>query len=217
MNYTPPPNIGLTPIYIDEYLLAVDKPAELLSVPGRGDDKQDCMARRVQAEYPDAMVVHRLDMATSGLMLMARNPDIHSQLGKMFEKRQVDKLYVAIVDGQLENDEGEIDLPLITDWPNRPRQKIDYESGKPALTRYRLIDYNPDQNSSRVELLPHTGRTHQLRVHMQAIGHPIIGDRLYADPSALKKSHRLALHSEYIGLTHPKTRERLELHVTSPF
>jgi len=217
MNYSPPPDNGLTLIYIDEHLLAVDKPAELLSVPGRGEDKQDCLARRVQADYPDAMIVHRLDLPTSGLMLMARNPTIHSQLGKMFEQRQIDKTYIAIVEGKLEKEQAEIDLPLITDWPNRPRQKVDYESGKPALTRYRLLNYDADNNCSRVELKPETGRTHQLRVHMSELGHAILGDRFYASHDVLNKSNRLLLHAEQLVFTHPVSGELLQLTAPAPF
>lgn len=217
MQYTPPPDKGLTLIYIDEHLIAVDKPAGLLSVPGRGEDKQDCLARRVQAEYPGARIVHRLDMATSGLMLMARSEAMQSELSRLFEKRKIDKTYIAIVDGQLATQTGEIDLPLITDWPNRPKQMVDYETGKAALTRYRLLSYDADKNYSRVELKPETGRTHQLRVHMQAIGHPIIGDRLYASQSIQEKSARLALHALSLVFTHPVLDTQLALSTTLPF
>lgn len=217
MQYNPPPHTQLNIIYNDEHLLVVEKPAGLLSVPGRGEDKQDCLATRVQSEYPDTFIVHRLDMATSGLMLMARNEQMQRLLSMLFEKRQIDKCYIAIVAGKLENERGEIDLPLITDWPNRPKQKVDYETGKRALTRYMLLDYNPDQNTSRIELKPETGRTHQLRVHMQAIGHPIIGDTLYATQTVLNKSPRLALHAESLVFSHPATQQILKLHSPTPF
>lgn len=217
MHYTPPAHTGLNIIYQDDDLLVLDKPAGLLSVPGRGVDKHDSLATRVQAEYPEARIVHRLDMATSGLILMARNDDMQRQLSMIFEQRQIDKRYIAIVNGKLERQTGEIDLPLITDWPNRPKQKIDYDIGKPALTIYKVLEYNPEQNTSHVELKPQTGRTHQLRVHMQSLGHTILGDRLYAAEEVYRKSDRLLLHAESLSFVHPATEQDLNLISEVPF
>jgi len=215
--YDPPVNEGLDVIYRDEVILALNKPSGLLSVPGRGKDKQDSLVIRVQAEYPEALIVHRLDMATSGLMLMARNQDMQRQLSMLFEQRLIDKRYIAIVDGKLEQQSGEINLPIITDWPNRPRQKVDYENGKPALTIFKLIKYNPEQNITRIELKPQTGRTHQLRVHMQSLGHAILGDRLYATAEVQQKSTRLLLHAESLAFTHPATQDALNINSQAPF
>jgi len=217
MHYLPPANTGLNLIYCDKDLLVVDKPAGLLSVPGRGKDKQDCLATRVQADYPEALIVHRLDMATSGLMLMARDEHMQRQLSRLFEHRLVEKRYIAIVAGKLAKATGEIDLPLITDWPNRPKQKVDYDAGKPALTRYQLLDYNAADDTSRVELKPQTGRTHQLRVHMLQIGHPILGDGLYAPAVCQAKSPRLLLHAESLDFIHPLTHKSLNIKSESPF
>lgn len=217
MQYTPPTNTGLNILYQDDNLLVLDKPAGLLSVPGRGENKQDCLATRVQADYPEALIVHRLDMATSGLMLMARNQDVQRRLSMMFEQRQIGKHYIAIVDGKLEKSSGEIDLPLITDWPNRPRQKVDHGIGKPALTTYKVLEYRSTQNTSRVELSPQTGRTHQLRIHMQAIDHVILGDRLYASEEIQEKSHRLLLHAGSLDFIHPVTHNALSITSEAPF
>ena len=217
MQYTPPANTGLTLIYIDKHLLVLDKPTGLLSVPGRGEDKQDCLASRVQAEYPEARIVHRLDMDTSGLIIMARGEDMQRQLSMLFEKRQIDKTYIAVVEGRLKNEHGEIDLPLITDWPNRPKQKVDDEAGKPALTRYQVLAYNAETNTSRIELTPETGRTHQLRVHMAEIGHAIVGDNLYATKQGQAKAQRLMLHACQLVFVHPVTKHKLELESVADF
>lgn len=217
MQYTPPINTGLNIIYQDDALLVLDKPAGLLSVPGRGEDKQDCLATRVQADYPAALIVHRLDMDTSGLILMAHNKDMQRQLSIMFAQRQFKKGYIAVVDGKPEQDSGEIDLPLITDWPNRPKQKVDYEIGKPAQTLYNVLEYNHEQNSSRVALSPQTGRSHQLRVHMLAIGHAILGDRLYASKEIQEKSPRLLLHAGSLNFIHPVTKQGLSFSSEVPF
>lgn len=196
----------LRPIYCDASLLVAEKPAGLLSVPGRGTDKQDCFSTRLQQYYPDVMVVHRLDMATSGLMLFARNPEMQRTLSRMFHDRKIDKIYHAVVAGQLET-EGEIALPLLADWPNRPRQKIDPVSGKSALTRYRPQGYVPGSDTSQVILEPVTGRTHQLRVHLAAIGHPILGDALYGG----RPCNRMLLHAGELSFTHPITNAPLTL------
>ncbi|MCV2353905.1 pseudouridine synthase [Paucibacter sp. B2R-40] len=177
-------------LFANDELLLINKPSGLLSVPGRGEDKQDCAIRRVQQLYPDALIVHRLDMATSGLLILARGAAMQRALSMAFEARRVHKRYVAILAGELAGpDEGEVDLPLITDWPNRPRQKIDHAIGKASLTRYRVQSRSAGQ--TRLELEPVTGRTHQLRVHMLALGHPIIGDALYGGQAAA----RLYLHA----------------------
>jgi tRNA pseudouridine32 synthase/23S rRNA pseudouridine746 synthase len=207
----------------DAHLLIVNKPAGLLSVPGRGEDKQDCLSARIQQLFPDALVVHRLDMATSGLMVFARGEAMQRELSRMFREREVTKRYVALVAGVLENEVGEIDLPLIVDWPNRPKSKVDYESGKPSLTRYRLLGISFDTASptqdernlviSRVELEPITGRTHQLRLHLASIGHPIIGDTLYDGRIA----ERLMLHATRLAFDHPITAKPLYFESDAPY
>ncbi|MCW8944054.1 MAG: pseudouridine synthase [Sedimenticola sp.] len=208
-DYTPPADNGLDILYQDEAILLVNKPSGLLSVPGRGPAKQDSLATRVQARIADAMIVHRLDMCTSGIMVMARGMEIHRTLNRMFQEREISKRYIARVNGQLEPAEGIVDLPLITDWPNRPRQKVDHTIGKPSVTRYRLIDYDSENDSSRVELFPETGRSHQLRVHMLAIGHAILGDNLYGESDSQTKADRLQLHAVELAFHHPLSGEWL--------
>jgi tRNA pseudouridine32 synthase / 23S rRNA pseudouridine746 synthase len=200
-------------IFQDDSILVVDKPAGLLAVPGRGKDKQDCLSSRLQKEFPDALVVHRLDMATSGLMLFARGIEMQRRLSEMFREREVEKRYMAIVAGKLDPAEGEVNLPMIADWPNRPLQKIDTELGKPSLTRYRLLGFD-SAKSSRVELEPVTGRSHQLRVHMKSIGHPILGDALYGDATS---APRLLLHACFLSFAHPVTGEVLQFSKAAPF
>jgi tRNA pseudouridine32 synthase / 23S rRNA pseudouridine746 synthase len=190
-------------IHVDDAFVVIDKPSGLLSVPGRGPDKADCAASRVQQAFPDALTVHRLDMETSGLMLFARGIDAQRVISRTFENRQVEKRYVAVVDGLMQTDSGEIDLPLICDWPNRPRQIVDHATGKPSLTRYRVLSRDETKKITRVELSPVTGRSHQLRVHLASIGHCILGDSLYATPSALAASTRLLLHATFLRFIHP--------------
>ena len=187
-------------IYADSTLVVVNKAPGMLSVPGRGPDKQDCLIHRVQAVYPDALAVHRLDMGTSGLLLMARGPEMHRALSRLFEQRQVAKRYIAVVAGELLPESGEVILPLICDWPNRPRQMVDFEIGKPSLTRYRRLAYDAQKNCSRVELEPITGRSHQLRVHMMALGYSILGDELYGSSIS---APRLLLHATQIEFPVP--------------
>ena len=194
---------GFILLYADADLLLVNKPSGLLSVPGRGADKQDCLISRVQVCYPDALIVHRLDRDTSGLLVLARGKAMHRALSILFQERQVEKRYVAVVAGIVRQAQGSIALPLNVDWPNRPLHKVDFVEGKPALTLYRLLSTNPTQNSSRLELKPATGRTHQLRVHLQALGHPILGDSLYAGAEARSQAPRLWLHAEYLAFAHP--------------
>lgn len=208
---------GFTLIHADSSLLVVNKPSGLLSVPGRGAEKHDCLVSRIQVEYPDALIVHRLDCDTSGLLVLARGKDMHRRLSIAFQDRQVDKRYVAVVDGELSPASGEVNLPLVVDWPNRPLHKVDFETGKPSLTLYRVLSYDPTENSTRVELTPETGRTHQLRVHMQALGHPILGDSLYGDAKIRAKADRLLLHAEHLAFTHPESGERLEFNCTADF
>ncbi|HEX3139512.1 MAG TPA: RluA family pseudouridine synthase [Rhizobacter sp.] len=206
---TAPPH----PIYLDDSLLVVDKPAGLPSVPGRAEGLLDCMASRVLSLAPDALVVHRLDMATSGLLLFARGKAMQRQLSHAFAQREVGKRYVAVVAGHLAHDTGEIDLPLIADWPNRPRQKVDFDIGKPSLTRYRVLARGADD--TRVELEPLTGRSHQLRVHLLALGHPILGDGLYGPED--RQAPRLMLHACSLSLAHPVTGQALRLESAAPF
>ncbi len=198
----------LVPLYADDALLVFDKPAGLLAVPGRGPDKADCLAARVQAGFPDALIVHRLDMDTSGLMLMARGPDVQRALSRAFAARAVHKRYVAWVAGRLvppQSDWGTIDLPLICDWPNRPLQKVDHQQGKPSVTRWRVLDYDAMRDATRVELEPVTGRSHQLRVHMRELGHPMLGDPLYAPEAVRAQATRLLLHAVALEIPHPVT------------
>jgi len=202
-------------VYIDDTLIVVNKPAGLPSVPGRAEGLQDCMASRVQAIAADALVVHRLDMATSGLLVFARGKAAQRQLSDAFAQRQVGKTYVAVVAGQLAQDSGEIDLPLLTDWPNRPRQKVDFETGKPSLTRYRVLSRS--QHDTRVALEPITGRSHQLRVHLLALGHPIVGDALYAPPDVQARAPRLLLHAGSLTLVHPVSGSTMRFDSTAPF
>jgi len=209
---------GFGLLHADDCLLVLDKPAGLLAVPGRGEGKQDCLSARVQAAFPDALVVHRLDQATSGLMLMARGAAMQRALSRAFESREVHKRYVAVVEGCLPSpDDGDggdggdggddgwglIDLPIIVDWPRRPLRIIDNERGKPSQTRWRVLGFDAAANTTRVELEPVTGRSHQLRVHLQALGHPILGDALYAPAGVQAKAPRLLLHAAALRFTHP--------------
>lgn len=214
--YSPPPDTGLDLVYADPALVVVNKPAGLLSVPGRGEDKLDCLLGRVQAVFADAMIAHRLDMDTSGLLLLARGPAMQKKLFEMFRERKVGKRYQAVVAGVLPEQEGEVDLPLLVDWPNRPRQKVDFAAGKPSLTRYRRLAVDREADCSRVELEPVTGRTHQLRVHMAALGHPILGDELYAGEHQ-QRAPRLLLHAGSLELRHPITGEALAFASPPPF
>ncbi|MDQ3058260.1 MAG: RluA family pseudouridine synthase [Pseudomonadota bacterium] len=207
---------GLDVLYADEHLLVLNKPSGLLSVPGRGEDKQDCLSRRVQTQYPDALIVHRLDMATSGLMLMARSLVMQRALSQLFERRDVDKRYTAVVDGRLApaasaDGWGLIDLSIAVDWERRPLRIIDAALGKPSQTRWRVLAFDEATHSTRVELAPLTGRSHQLRVHLQALGHPMLGDALYAPEPVQAKAPRLLLHACALAFTHPATGERLSL------
>jgi len=212
---------GIALLHADEALLVLRKPSGILAVPGRGADKQDCLSLRVQRVYPDALIVHRLDMATSGLMVMARGSAIQRVLNAAFAGREVDKRYVAVVAGTLPRhaDWQEIDLPIVVDWPRRPLRIIDAEHGKPSVTRWRALPAAAGDiaGSTRVELEPVTGRSHQLRVHLQALGHPILGDALYAPPAVQALSPRLLLHACALSLTHPASGQRLNFEDPTPF
>ncbi len=203
-------------IYCDDSVLIANKPAGMLSVPGRGPDKQDCLSTRIQHEFPDARIVHRLDMSTSGLIIFARGIEMQKILSEQFRERRINKRYIAILSGLPDKTSGEIDLPLGADWPNRPKQKVDFISGKPSLTKYCIQTshncdcssaYVPATKFSRVELEPVTGRTHQLRVHLAAIGHPIVGDCLYNG----HPSYRLMLHAWKLDFFHPASLEQLSI------
>jgi tRNA pseudouridine32 synthase / 23S rRNA pseudouridine746 synthase len=207
---------GLEVVHEDAQLLVLMKPAGLLSVPGRGADKQDCLSARVQSVFADAHVVHRLDMATSGLFVMARGAEIQRLLSRAFAERAVDKRYVAVVSGQPNEDSGTIDLPIAADWPNRPLRVIDHEHGKPSQTRWHLLERLPN-DTARVELEPLTGRTHQLRLHLQAIGHPILGDALYAPSPVQALSPRLLLHANELVFAHPTSGARVVFKSEPPF
>lgn len=202
------------PIYLDEHVIAVDKPAGMLAVPGRLEP--DCVATQVQARWPDARVVHRLDMATSGLLLLARGAAAQRRLGDAFAARQVHKAYVAVVSGWPSAEDGEIDLPLAADWPRRPRQRVDLQGGKASLTRWRVLSRDAATGCSRLALEPLTGRTHQLRVHLSAIGHPIVGDALYGE-AGQPPAARLMLHAEGLTLPHPGDGRALALACPAPF
>ena len=216
MQYNPPP-IAIEILFEDDFLLVVNKPSGLLSVPGRGEEKQNCLISRVQKKYQDAYIVHRLDMSTSGLMLLARGKEMERYLSILFQQRKVEKKYMAIVDGNVQPEMGEIDLPLITDWPNRPKQKVCYETGKASQTKYSVIFYDKESDTTKIELTPITGRTHQLRVHMQSIKHAILGDELYADEKTIKKSDRLLLHACHLSFKHPVSDELLEFNSIPEF
>ncbi len=194
-----------------------DKPAGLLAVPGRGDNKQDCLWHRVRQRWPDALVVHRLDMATSGLMLFARGADLQRRLSQAFAARQIDKHYVALVAGRMPAAGGRIELPLMADWPRRPLQKVDALAGKPSITDWQLTGYDDARQTSRLVLQPLTGRTHQLRLHLAAIGHPILGDALYAPPDIVERAPRLLLHACALTFEHPLGGMRLQLRCEPPF
>jgi len=196
-------------LHVDEHIIVAIKPAGLLAVPGRGADKQDCLSARLAAEFGEIHIVHRLDQATSGLMVFARSLAALRDLHAQFREATVDKAYEAIVLGKLEQTCFDIDLPLGADWPNRPRQKVDVENGKPSTTHVDVLGFDAATNTSRVRLVPITGRTHQLRVHMVAVGHPIVGDSLYGLQDTPDRASRLMLQAKFLAFTHPVTSERM--------
>lgn len=202
-------------VYHDENLVVLDKPSGLLAVPGRGPDLQDCLAARVQAEFPQASVVHRLDRDTSGLIVMALDADAQRELSRQFAAREVAKVYRAIVYGSPQGDAGLVDLALRKDFDNPPRHMVDPALGRPAQTRWRVVKRYADRTLLEVE--PITGRSHQIRIHLAALDHPILGDPLYAHAEALAMADRLLLHSEQLTLTHPRTGERMTWRAPCPF
>ena len=209
-----PPDVPLDVIHDDHEVLVVGKPHGLLSVPGKGAHLADCLLSRVQAVFPQALLVHRLDRDTSGVMVFALTPHAQRHLGLQFEKRQVKKTYVARVWGRVTEKTGTIDLPLIVDWPNRPRQMVDHENGKPAVTDWRV--QRATDNETRLRLFPKTGRSHQLRVHCMAIGHPILGDPFYTTGPA-RDFPRLMLHSESLRFRHPDGGKGMKFTLKAPF
>ena len=217
------PAAGFKLVYADESLLVLDKPSGLLAVPGRGENKQDCLSSRVQAQYPEALVVHRLDMATSGLMLLARSPAVQRTLSMAFAAREVHKRYEAVVQGwlamppQIQDGWAVINLPISLDWPSRPLRVIDHLRGKPSTTRWQVKRYDPVADTTRLLLEPVTGRSHQLRVHLQALGHPILGDALYAPAEIQAAAPRLLLHAQQLRLTHPVTGAAMQFVAETPF
>ena len=209
-----PPQTPLAILHDDHQVLLVDKPSGLLSVPGKGEHLADCLLTRVQAAFPMALLVHRLDRDTSGVMIFALTPHAQRHLGLQFEKRQTKKTYVARVWGEMAEKTGTVDLPLIVDWPNRPLQMVDHENGKQAVTDWRLL--RAKDGESRVRLMPRTGRSHQLRVHMLALGHPILGDPFYAAGQA-RDYPRLMLHSETLQFRHPDGGQGMRITAKCPF
>ena len=245
--YKPPLQPYLTILYQDDDILVANKPSGLLSVPGKAEEHKDSLISRVNTVFPTATVVHRLDMATSGIMVMALNKESHRHISKQFELRQTKKRYFARVFGKVKSNQGEVNLPLICDWPNRPKQMVDYERGKKALTHYEVVEVTSDEshqvvsskndtsfgtspgvnspistvageeNETLVALYPVTGRSHQLRVHMLELGHPILGDRLYAHDEALGMAERLQLHAESLSFAHPASQDWLTFQTPIPF
>ncbi len=213
--YTPPAEPFLDVVHQDEQLLVLNKPCGLLSVPGKAEEHKDCLETRAQSLYPTATTIHRLDMDTSGLLVMAMNKEAHRHVGLQFEKRMTRKTYIARVWGHITEVHGEVDLPLRCDWPNRPKQMVDHELGRSALTRWEVIER--EAKTTLVKLMPVTGRSHQLRVHMLAIGHPIVGDRFYAQGEALSFSDRLHLHAQTLELRHPVGGEYNTFTAPCPF
>ncbi|SES29360.1 ribosomal large subunit pseudouridine synthase A [Tranquillimonas rosea] len=196
-----PPDVPLNVLYQDHEILLAEKPAGLLSVPGRGPHLADCLLARLQAAFPEVRLVHRLDRDTSGLMVFALTPHAQRHLGLQFERRKLKKTYVAWVAGEIAESRGTVDQPMIVDWPNRPLQKIDHEHGKRAVTDWKVS--KRADGCTRVVLYPQTGRSHQLRVHMLSLGHPILGDPFYAEGAARDDHPRMMLHAEELRLHHP--------------
>lgn len=209
-----PPDTPLQILHEDTAIIVVDKPAGLLTVPGKLEGRQDCLITRLQAARWDALTVHRLDCDTSGVIIFARTKQAQGFLGQEFELRRAQKTYIAWLKGRLEPDEGTVDLPLGSDWEYRPRQKVDHDKGRPAVTDWQVLQRT--KTETRVRLTPHTGRSHQLRVHMLSLGHPILGDQIYA-AETLTEHKRLMLHAESLSLHHPVTKERVTFFAPVPF
>ena len=213
----PPCQQAVDILWQDEHLLLINKPSGLLSVPGKHEANKDCVISRVQQDFPEARIVHRLDMDTSGIMVLALTADCHRALNRLFAERHVSKHYEAVVFGQCEQTAGTVELPLICDWPNRPKQKVDHEHGKAATTNYEVLSTDSTAHSSRVLLKPVTGRSHQLRVHMAAIGHPVLGCNFYAHEQAKAMAPRLLLHAKTLRFSHPITAEAIKGYSPCPF
>ncbi len=212
--YAPP--IGpLKIIYYDDDILVIDKPSGLLSVAGNKPELADCLEARAKKQYPNSLIVHRLDKDTSGVIVLGLNKKAHANLGLQFEKRQITKTYIAKVWGEMDKDNGQVDEPIITDWPNRPKQMIDYERGRSAITNWQVLERQG--GFTRVLLSPITGRSHQLRLHLNHLGHPILGDNLYAHDDALNAAPRLQLHATSLKFIHPSSKERCFFEVTCSF
>lgn len=211
--YAPPPDPPVI-LHHDHEILVVDKQSGLLSVPGRGEGKEDCLINRLRGAFPTVLLVHRLDLDTSGVMVFGLTPHAQRHLSKQFEERKTRKVYLARVAGRVAEKTGTVDLPLIVDWPNRPRQKVDHAEGRPAQTDWRVVRAGDDE--TRIRLMPLTGRSHQLRVHMAEIGHPILGDPLYATGAAANFP-RLMLHAESLRFKHPETGAHMTFSAKVPF
>ncbi|SDZ03250.1 ribosomal large subunit pseudouridine synthase A [Jannaschia faecimaris] len=209
-----PPTRPIPVIYRDDHLLVVDKPEGLLSVPGRGDHLADCVLSRLAVKYPEVLLCHRLDRDTSGIMIFALTKEGQRKIGRMFEVKRIKKRYIARVWGEVVEEKGTIDLPLIVDWPNRPLQHVNHETGKPAVTDWQRMAR--EDGTTRMKLMPRTGRSHQLRVHMQQLGHPILGDPFYADGAA-QDFPRMMLHAEGLKFEHPITGQVMRLEAPCPF
>jgi tRNA pseudouridine32 synthase/23S rRNA pseudouridine746 synthase len=211
--YTPPMT-PLSVLYCDDHIVVADKPSGLLSVPGKGEDRDDCFINRLRAEIPDILLVHRLDLDTSGVMIFGRTKAAQGFLGQQFEKRLTKKIYLARVWGEVAENTGRVDLPLCVDWPNRPRQHVNYDIGKPSVTDWRVLKRGASE--TRMKLTPQTGRSHQLRVHMLSIGHVILGDPLYSSGPALDYA-RLMLHADSLKIRHPETGAAMSFSAVCPF
>lgn len=202
-------------LFSDDDIIIVDKAPGLLSVPGRGAEKLDSVSHRLSLQFEEVHIVHRLDMATSGIMVFARNKEALRNLQQQFQHRKTEKSYQAIVAGRLTPSQGAINLPMRCDWPNRPKQMVCYEFGKKSLTRWRIMDFI--EGNTRVELLPFTGRSHQLRIHCEALGHPILGDNLYGTQYSQNATEQLCLHAQSLSFSHPKTNTWLTFASPAPF
>ena len=215
LNYAPPRNPYLEILYQDDDMLVINKPSGLLTVPGKDPKHADSAISRVNTVFPTARIVHRLDMATSGVLCLAMNKAAHRFLSIQFQDRLTNKYYIARVHGKLAPPTGSVDLPLTCDWPNRPKQMVCHDTGKPSLTHYEVLDY--EAQATRVKLTPITGRSHQLRVHMLSLGHVILGDRLYATGDALAGAERLQLHAQMLQIAHPQTQTLMTFTSNAPF
>ncbi|MBY5948117.1 bifunctional tRNA pseudouridine(32) synthase/23S rRNA pseudouridine(746) synthase RluA [Photobacterium rosenbergii] len=215
IDYNPPKDPWLDILYQDEDIIAVNKPSGMLSNPGRDPAFYDSIWSRVRADYPDSHLIHRLDMATSGLIILALNKQAERNLKIQFQERRTEKVYYARAFGEIALDNGTVDLPLICDWPNRPKQKVCFDDGKPSVTHYQVLERS--ENTSLVRLRPITGRSHQLRVHLLALGHPILGDGFYAHPEAKAMAPRLQLHAAELSFFHPRSGEPMHLFAPCEF